>query len=67
LGVDFQVWVADRGHPLPHKYVVTDTGSGTGLSVSTVMSDWNLEPAADDARFTFVPPKGAKKISFMPF
>ncbi len=25
-GVDFQVWVADTGKPLPYKYVVTDTG-----------------------------------------
>jgi hypothetical protein len=65
-GVDFQVWVADAGKPLPYKYVVTDTGIPGRLSVTTVMSKWNVAPAVDDARFSFVPPQGAKKISFMP-
>jgi len=65
-GVDFQVWVADAGQPLPCKYVVTDTGTPAGLSVTTVMSDWNVAPTETDARFTFVPPPGAKPITFMP-
>jgi hypothetical protein len=65
-GVDFQVWVADAGKPLPYKYVVTDTGTPALLSVSTVMSRWNVAPEVADARFTFVPPKGTKKIIFMP-
>ena len=65
-GVDFQVWVADSGRPLPRKYVVTDTGTPALLSVTTVMSDWNVAPAVADARFTFVPPKGTKAITFMP-
>ena len=65
-GVDFQVWVADGGKPLPIKYVVTDTGIPARVSITTVMSDWNVAPAAGDDRFTFVPPKGAKQITFMP-
>jgi hypothetical protein len=65
-GVDFQVWVADSDDPLPHKYVVTDTGTPGWVSVTTVMSDWNVAPAVGDARFNFVPPQGAKKIDFMP-
>ena len=65
-GVDFQVWVADAGQPLPRKYVVTDTGTPARLSITTVMSDWNVAPAVADARFTFMPPQGAKKITFMP-
>ena len=64
-GVDFQVWVADTGKPLPYKYVVTDTGTPARLSVVTVMSNWNVAPAAADDRFTFVPPQGAKGIIFM--
>jgi hypothetical protein len=64
-GVDFQVWVADTGKPLPYKYVVTDTGTPARLSVVTVMSNWNVAPAVPDAQFTFVPPQGAKKIIFM--
>ena len=65
-GVDFQVWVADGGPPLPHKYVVTDTGTPALLSVTSAMSGWNVAPAVADAQFTFVPPQGPKKISFMP-
>jgi hypothetical protein len=65
-GVDFQVWVADGGKPLPIKYVVTDTGTPARVSITTVMSDWNVAPAVGDDRFTFVPPKGAKQITFMP-
>jgi len=66
-GVDFQVWVADAGRPLPRKYVVTDTGTPHLLSITSVMSDWNTAPAVADARFTFVPPKGTQAITFMPF
>jgi hypothetical protein len=64
-GVDFQVWVADKGQPLPHKYVVTDTGTPARLSVTSVMSDWKVAPAVADGHFTFVPPQGAKGIVFM--
>jgi hypothetical protein len=65
-GVDFQVWIADGDQPLPYKYVVTDTGTPALLSVTTVMSNWNVAPAVADSRFTFVPPQGAKRIAFMP-
>ncbi|MCK5714138.1 MAG: DUF2092 domain-containing protein, partial [Hyphomicrobiaceae bacterium] len=65
-GVDFQVWVAADGQPMPHKYVVTDTGTPALLSVTTVMSNWNVAPAVADSRFAFVPPKGVKRITFMP-
>jgi len=64
-GVDFQVWVPAAGKPLPRKYVVTDTATAARLSVVTVMSDWNVAPAAADDRFAFVPPKGTKAITFM--
>ena len=64
-GVDFQVWVADSGPPLPYKYVVTDTGSPQLLSVSVVMSDWSVKPSMAKADFNFVPPKGVKAIPFM--
>ena len=66
-GVDFQVWVADSDPPLPYRYIVTDTGLYARLSVSTTMSNWDTNPSVDDDRFTFVPPKEAKLISFMPF
>lgn len=64
--VDFQVWVADGDQPLPCKYVVTDTSTPALVSITTVMSDWNVAPAVADASFTFTPPAGAVAITFMP-
>jgi len=66
-GVDFQIWVSEGARPLPLKYVVTDTTTSGLLSVSTLMSGWNVEPVVDDGQFTFVPPKGSQEIDFMPF
>lgn len=66
-GVDFQIWVADSGTPLPYKYVVTDTGTPERLSISTVMSDWNVTLTVEDDQFSFDAPKEAKSIKFMPF
>jgi hypothetical protein len=62
--VDFQIWIAQGKRPLPARYIVTETGTPALLSISTVLRDWNVAPAVDDAQFTFVPPKGAKAISF---
>ncbi len=65
--VDFQVWVAEGNQPLPCKYVVTDTSTPALVSTVTVMSDWNVAPAAPDDEFKFVPPEGAIQIEFMPY
>lgn len=64
--VDFQVWVMDGDKPLPCKYVVTDKSTPGLLSISTVMSGWNVAPAMVDDSFNFVPPEGARVITFMP-
>ena len=66
-GADFQVWVADGDWPLPLKYVITDTTTPELLSITTLLSNWNLAPAASEADFTFKAPDGVKEISFMPF
>jgi len=64
--VDFQVWVVDADQPLPCKYVVTDKSTPALISTTSVFSDWNVKPAVADSRFSFVPPKEAKKVMFMP-
>ncbi len=64
-GVDFQVWVTDGAQALPCKYVVTDTENPGRVSITTVMSDWGYASGKDDSVFTFVPPQGAKPITFM--
>jgi len=64
-GVDFQIWVAAKGAPLPYKYVVTDTATPELLSVTTYMSNWNTSPAISDDLFSFTPPQGTQKIEFL--
>lgn len=65
-GVDFQMWVADEGPPLPIKYVVTDRGVFLPLSISTVMSNWELNPDLSDSPFSFEPAPGDVPITFLP-
>ena len=65
-GVDFQIWVEEGGQPLPLKFVVTDTTTCLQPSLTTVISDWNVSPTVADDQFTFAPPQGAKRITFMP-
>lgn len=64
-GVDFQVWVADGGPPRPVKLVVTDPTTPAALSITTVIRDFKAPSEMADAQFTFVPPKGARQITFM--
>ncbi len=66
-GVDFQVWITEGIKPLPLKYVVTDTTTPARVSVSTTLSDWNLNPTLGESQFTFVPPQDAHKVDFLPF
>ena len=61
-GVDFQIWIADRGDHLPFKYIVTDTGTAQLLSVVALLDNWDLLPKGDDANFTFLPPPGARAL-----
>jgi hypothetical protein len=64
-GVDFQIWVTEGNRPLPRKFVVISTATPPLMNITTFMSNWNTAPTAQDARFAFVPPQGAKAIPFM--
>jgi hypothetical protein len=64
-GVDFQLWITDGTTPLPIKYVVTDTSTPDRLSISTRMTNWNVEPIVDQSQFTFVLPENAEAINFI--
>jgi len=64
-GVDFQIWIAAEGPPLPFKYIVTDTGTPELLSFITVMRNWNTSPTISDDIFNFIPPQGTQKIEFL--
>ncbi|MFO1302086.1 MAG: DUF2092 domain-containing protein [Burkholderiales bacterium] len=63
--IDWQVWIATGGKPLPHKIVVTYRGDDARpQSISLI--DWNLKPTFKDSIFKFTPPKGATKIEIVP-
>lgn len=63
--LDWQVWVAAEGEPLPHKLVITNRADDARPQSVTMMS-WNLHPTFKDSSFSFVPPKGAKEIPVVP-
>ena len=65
-GVDFQVWVADGGRPLPRKYVVTDTGTPALLSITTVLSDWNVGSGRGRCPVHLRAAQGGQADPFMP-
>ncbi len=64
-GVDFQIWIAENGSPLPYKYVVTDTSTPELLAFSIILRNWNTSPKVSDKLFKFTPPQGTTQISFL--
>ncbi|MGH8572825.1 MAG: DUF2092 domain-containing protein, partial [Gammaproteobacteria bacterium] len=64
--VDFQIWVADGGQPLPQRVVLTYKDAEGEPQFRAQFSDWNLSPEVTDSMFAFTPPEGAEKIAFLP-
>jgi hypothetical protein len=64
-GVDWQVWIQQGAHPLPRKLIITTTTDPARPQFRSVMT-WNLAPSYNDAAFTFVPPRDAKRITLAP-
>jgi hypothetical protein len=64
-GVDFQVWVAQGGEPLPRRIVITYKDETGQPQFWADLSNWNLAPDVSDALFAFAPPNGAERIQFL--
>jgi hypothetical protein len=63
--IDWQIWIATGGKPLPRKIVITNRADeAQPQSVSLIT--WNLKPSFTDSVFTFAPPKGVSKIEIVP-
>src|SRR5262249_6568966 len=60
--VDWQLWVQQGDYPLPRKLVITTMTDEARPQFTSVMK-WNLAPSYNEATFTFVPPKDAKRIT----
>lgn len=64
--VDWQIWIQRGDKPLPRKFVITSKRMPQSPQFVSVMSDWETAPKIADAAFNFTPPKGSKKIDFLP-
>jgi hypothetical protein len=62
--IDFQVWVAREGEPLPLRVVITYKHAEGEPQFRARLSDWNLSPEVSPAQFAFTPPEGAEQIPF---
>ena len=62
--VDYQIWIAQGDQPYPCRYVITAKQVVGSPQYSVQVSDWQTGAAATGQDFTFVPPTGARKISF---
>ena len=62
---DWQIWITTGAKPLPRKLVITNR-SDDARPQSTSVIAWDLKPTFKDSAFTFIPPKGAKKVELVP-
>jgi hypothetical protein len=59
--VDFQVWIAKHGDPLPCRLVITTTDDPARPEYEATLT-WDLEPLLDDTMFSFAPAEGVTRI-----
>src|SRR4029434_8620464 len=63
--VDWQIWIEDGAKPLPRKFILTSKQVKGEPQFIVLIRNWDVAPKLTDQMFTFVPPKGAKKIEFL--
>ena len=63
--VDFQVWVAAEGNPLPLQVIITYKLEEGQPQFWAEFKNWNLAPSVSPSLFVFTPPQGAEKIPFL--
>jgi hypothetical protein len=61
-GADWQLWVAHGNDPLPRRLVISFVAEQGEPEYLTIIRDWNLSPAADDALFQFTPGADAERF-----
>ena len=64
--VDWQIWIQEGDKPLPRKFIVTSKKVPESPQFAVVLSKWDTAPKFTDAMFNFTPPKGARRIEFVP-
>jgi len=63
--VDWQIWIEDGDKPLPRKFILTSKKVTGEPQFTVLIRSWDLAPKLANQEFSFVPPKGAKKIEFL--
>ncbi len=63
--VDFQVWIAAEGPPLPHRITITYKTEDGEPQYRADLTDWKLNPDVSAAQLAFSPPDGAERIPFL--
>ncbi len=63
--IDFQVWIAHGGAPVPRRVVITYKQAPGEPQFSAMLNDWNFNPDIKPSNFIFNAPPGAKPIGFI--
>lgn len=63
--IDFQVWIAEGGQPLPLRIVLSYREAEGHPRFWADFSHWNFAPRIEADTFVFSPPEGAEKIMFI--
>lgn len=63
--VDFQIWIAREGEPLPRRIVITYRHEQGQPQYWALFSEWKLSPQASDGLFVFEPTEGTERIPFL--
>jgi len=64
--VDWQLWVKAGDEPLPMKYVITSKWHTGSPQYEIRLRDWDRKPKIEGDQFTFIVPKGAKRLDTFP-
>lgn len=63
--VDWDLWVPEKGDPLPRKFRITDKTSARRRTTEVAFNAWTLGAAAPDATFVPEVPAGYERISIV--
>ncbi len=63
--VDFEMWISQEGDPLPRRVAITYRDEEGQPKFWADFVDWNLAPTISSTDFTFTPPAGTERISFL--
>jgi hypothetical protein len=63
--VDFQVWIPEKGEPLPRRVVITYRDDVGQPQFWADLSHWSLSPNPPESTFTLSPPDGTERIPFL--